>query len=174
VPGGDHRGRHYEDIYLARTDEFSGVESGDGRRRYGDLSALLMEFGDAAEDEFVFDGLLVGRLGDDDSVLGGGGGDSLEYRGRVFVATQEALQVKDANSAKLGENRRGVGIDDRVHGRGEDGEFEADAGEFATEVHVLGIEGRCAGHQSDVIEAEGLSSFSSATDRYLHASNILP
>jgi hypothetical protein len=74
----------------------------------------------------------------------------------------------------LAQDGRGAGINDGVHGGGEDGEVEANAGEFAAEVHILGIKGSGPRDECDVIEAKGLPRFPSATDCYLlHASTAL-
>ena len=92
---------------------------------------------------------------------------------RILVAAIEALEVEDADAAKLGEGGGGADVDDGIHGRGEDRKLELDASDFAGDIDVVGVERYRARDESYVVEAVGLTTLPSTTDLYVHSGNIL-
>ncbi len=123
---------------------------GDGGLRAGGVDLL-----DPAGDQLLADRRGVG-LGEDRLDLGvGGGGDPLEDRGRVVVAGLDALEVEDGEAAEAGEHAGAPGVDDGVHGGGEDRDAERDAGEVLLQRDVVRLDGLRAGRERDVLEAVG-------------------
>src|SRR5205814_2167954 len=82
-------------------------------------------------------------------------GDPCENDGRVLVSGLDALEVQDGQAAESRELAREANVDDRVHGRRQDGDSKLEAAEALLEVDVARFDGFRSGRERDVLEAIG-------------------
>src|SRR5262249_54797094 len=98
---------------------------------------------------------LVGGQGDgvgDDAVLA-----ALDAVHLARLLRDRQVLVDDADAPLLGQGDGQFALGDRVHGRGDDRDVEADgAGELGADVHVGGDDVAVGGLQEDVVEGDAL------------------
>ncbi len=109
---------------------------------------------DEGGDQLVSHRLLV-RLGEDvcGCLPGLGGRDSLDDRRGVLVASVEALQVDEGDPAVAADAHREVAVGDRVHGRCEERDLEAEAAELRGKVDLGRVGGHGTGDERNLLEA---------------------
>src|SRR5690606_28035589 len=94
--------------------------------RAGDRDTGCPDLGDARRDELWLDGLRVDLLHAARGLGGGKRADLLEQRLGVLVARPDTLEVEHPESAELADADGGLRRDDRVHGRGKEGDVEGE------------------------------------------------
>ena len=82
-------------------------------------------------------------------------GDPCQGLARIRVARLQALEIEDGQAAQSGQRAGERGIDDGVHGRGEDRNGERDAAYFGGCVDVCRVESLGAWRKGDIVEPVG-------------------
>ena len=114
-----------------------GVLGGDGDGAGG---AAVLDAGNAGGDGLVVDGRGVDFLEEGGDLVVGGVGDLLEDGVGVFVAAVNALDVEHAEAAKFVHFDGHRGVDDAVHGGGDEGDGEGVLAEGEGGVGELGVD----------------------------------
>ena len=83
----------------------------------------------------------------------------MESVGGVVVAAVEPFQVHHAETARFSHQPRKGGVDDGVHGGGEDGYGEAVGSDGKLGDGELGVGGDVAGYDGDFLESVGPAEF---------------
>jgi hypothetical protein len=94
-------------------------------QRTADDGAASLDFLNPLADQLPLDRLGVDLLHQSRRLVLGGGGDRLQPLLRVLEPGPNPLQVQHPEAAELVDEHRGVGADDAVHRRGDEGQIEA-------------------------------------------------
>ena len=137
--------------------ERAEAAGGAGRGGHGGLAPGGVDGRQPGGDEVLADRLLV-DLGEEPlDLVVRRGGDPLEQRVRIVVASLDAFEVEDGQAAEAGEFAGHPRVHDRIHRGGQDRDREVDAAEGLGEVDVRRFDGVRARGERDVLEPVGRS-----------------
>ena len=127
-----------------------------GGHRDGGDGAARLHLLDALCDEVVANWLLEGRLEDGRSLVPVDRGDLVEDGAGIVVAGPDALEVEDAEATRLVHEQGEVGVNNRVHGGGDEGEPEVIGADVQADLDELGVDRDLAGNDGDIVEPVGV------------------
>ena len=152
MPGRRHGGLHHDDV-SARLDGYGREPLGTLR---GDSDSALNVAGldllDSLRHELVLYGRLVEPLQQGGRLFDGGLGNLGELVGGVGVASPEALQVQDGETAELAHLDGKVRRDHGIHGGGENGDGEVVLTNGEAHVYLFWVDGDLTGDYSYLVE----------------------
>src|SRR4051794_36483299 len=140
--------------------------------RGGTYDALVLDLADALRDELLLDRSLVDALHLERRLLLREVRDALELVVGVLVATPDALEVQDSQSAGLADDARHLRRDDAVHRRRKQRQLEAVRTEGPRDVDVVGVPSTTGRDYRDVVEAVCATALLATTDLNFHGGNL--
>ncbi len=164
VFGGDHGALDDEDVEAGLDRHLVVLAHFLRRQRAADDGAAGLDLLDPLADQLGLDRLGVDLLHDPRRLVLGRGGDLLQQLLGVLEAGPDPLEVEHSEAAELVDAHRGIGADDAVHRRREQGHVEAVRTEGPADVDVVRVPGPARRDDCDVVESVCAPAFLAATN----------